>query len=300
MFKTIRTLLLILLFGTMMLSMLIMPREAFILSSKGLLLWFNQMIPALLPFMILSGIMVNMKLSNSFAAIFAPVIRPVFRIRNACIYCIVIGFLCGFPMGAKVCAESLENKTLTQKEAQFLLGFCNNLGPIFITGYAANLFPPDNMYVLLSGMYGIPLIYGVITRYTRYREIKCINHKDTVNISKNNFFEALNNSIITSLNAITVLGGYIIFCSLLKLLPSILLNQNNGQMISILIEITGGLSDINSLPNWIVYSMLMFGGLSCIAQTASCIRKTGLSLKIYISDKIIQTLMAMFYYRLFL
>ena len=77
-------------------------------ASLGLELWFRKMIPALLPFMILSGIMVRMKLTEKMSMAFFPVMGPVFRVRKNVVYCMMLGFLCGFPMGARVTADMLE------------------------------------------------------------------------------------------------------------------------------------------------------------------------------------------------
>ena len=43
-------------------------------AAMGLNLWFEKMIPSLLPFMILSGIMVRLKLTDKVAMIVYPVV----------------------------------------------------------------------------------------------------------------------------------------------------------------------------------------------------------------------------------
>lgn len=48
-------------------------------AATGLSLWFEKMIPSLLPFMILSGIMVRMNLTEKIACVVYPVVRPIFR-----------------------------------------------------------------------------------------------------------------------------------------------------------------------------------------------------------------------------
>ncbi len=111
----------------MTISMLLFPDRSAALALDGLNLWFLKMIPALLPFMILSGLLIRLELSDSIASFFAPVLRPAFRLSDSCLYCVLVGFLCGFPMGAKVCAQSLTAGKLTKKEASLLLAFTNNI-----------------------------------------------------------------------------------------------------------------------------------------------------------------------------
>ena len=71
-------------------------------AAMGLTLWLEKMIPSLLPFMILSGIVIRLRLTETIASFIYPVIRPIFRVRKNVCYCMMLGFLCGFPMGARV------------------------------------------------------------------------------------------------------------------------------------------------------------------------------------------------------
>lgn len=52
------------------------PLESLAFSLTGLQLWFNKMVPVLLPFMILSGIMIRLNLTEYFARILSPVLTP--------------------------------------------------------------------------------------------------------------------------------------------------------------------------------------------------------------------------------
>ena len=129
--------LLVCLFSFLTAAMLLENEKALELSKAGLNLWFQNMIPTLLPFMILSGILIRMNLSDRFASLFSPLLRPLFGLSDSCLYVLVIGFLCGFPMGARVTAESYERGRLSKREATLMLSFCNNIGPIYFTGLIA-------------------------------------------------------------------------------------------------------------------------------------------------------------------
>ena len=169
--RTARKALLLCLFTALTLSMLLENEKALTLSLTGLNLWFEKMIPTLLPFMILSGILIRMNLSDSFARLFAPLLRPLFGLSDSCLYVLVIGFLCGFPMGARVTAESLQHGRLTHREASLMLAFCNNIGPIYFSGFVLTLFPVPCPWPFWAGMYLLPLLYGLILRWTFYRDI---------------------------------------------------------------------------------------------------------------------------------
>lgn len=276
------------------------------LSLEGLNLWFQKMIPALLPFMILSGILMGLHLSDSFASLFAPLLRPLFSLSDSCLYCIVIGFLCGFPMGARVCAQSYGQGRISRREATLLLAFCNNIGPVYFVGYVLPLFPVSHPAPALLGMYGIPLLYGVLLRHTLFRDLPPAGRKknDAVRegrIGANTFFGVMNQSIQSALDAITVLGGYMIFCNLLNLLPQMFWCPGSAPAIlaGLAFEITSGISRLAPSQGRWAFLMLPFGGLSCIAQTYSCIRSTDLSLREYVFHKTVQTMLTAACYGLF-
>lgn len=299
----------LLFFAAMTISMLLFPDRSAALALDGLNLWFLKMIPALLPFMVLSGLLIRLELSDSIASFFAPVLRPVFRLSDSCLYCILVGFLCGFPMGAKGCAQSLSAGKLTKKEASLLLAFTNNIGPVYFSGYMLSLFPVQNPAAVWLGMYALPFVYGIVLRYTLYRDIPLESGKKrlcgslkspaSAPLTPSRLLFSLHESILSGLSSITALGGYMIFCSLLNLLPMLLFRSypTLTAMMSPLFEITGGLAKLPQSARIWAYIVLPFGGLSCIAQTYSCIHGTGLSMKEYVFHKAVLTALTAMWYQ---
>ena len=323
--RTVKKALLLCLFTALTLSMLLENEKALALSLTGLNLWFEKMIPTLLPFMILSGILIRMNLSDSFARLFAPLLRPLFGLSDSCLYVLVIGFLCGFPMGARVTAESLQHGRLTRREASLMLAFCNNIGPIYFSGFVLTLFPVPKPWPFWAGMYLLPLLYGLFLRWTFYRDIPvCTRSAGTVSLPKTfayvlraaslpaesraevrnarrapSLLEQTQASIASALVSIGSLGGYMILFNLMNLIPDLLLPvraDTARALCACLLEITSGLSGLGPANAFWGFVLLPFGGLSCIAQTYSMIRETDLSLRQYVLHKCIQTLLAFLYY----
>ena len=87
--------------------------------------------------------------------------------------------------------------------------------------------------------------------------------------------DALDDAITAAGRSILQLGGYMIFFNLLNLLPRLLLPDSFRY--APLLEISGGLKLLGDRFPLYTLLLLPFGGLSCIAQTGSCIRNTGLS-----------------------
>lgn len=291
----------------------------------GLELWYEKMIPALLPFMILSGIMIRLRLTEGFIAIFYPIIRPVFRVSKNVGYAMFMGFLCGFPMGAKTVADLYTRQMISKREAEFLLAFCNNIGPVYFISFVIPLLQRTLLAPYLIGMYGIPLLYGIILRYTMFRDMTYGATNNTSNNptaytqkqtkkeltaasysgpddatksqSKIQLLNVVDESITSSLYSILKLGGYMILFNLLNLMPHILLGEK-PVILAPLFEITGGLHLLQQQSPLYTLLLLPFGGLSCIAQTNSCIHNTDLSIADYTLHKFVLTAITAVYYLL--
>lgn len=277
---------------------LIYPSQSLAFACNGLNLWFQKMIPALFPFMVLSGIMIRMNLTDSFIKLLKSFLQPVFRVSSNCLYTVFVGFLCGFPMGAGVAAQLYERNMITRKEADFLLSFCNNIGPVYFLTFALPVIGTDKILPCLFGMYGIPLLYGILLRYTLYKnDISCNTLSLKSSPAASGFLQALDESVMSSLTNITKLGGYMIFFNLLNIIPSLFIDsQLLKSVISAFFEITGGLRLLSDTVPAISLCLLTFGGLSCIAQTNSMIQSAGLSLKKYVIHKLILTFICAVYY----
>ncbi len=294
-------------------------------AAMGLELWFQKMIPTLLPFMILSGIMVRLKLTDKFSLVLYPVIRPLYRVRKNVCYAMIMGFLCGFPMGARVVDDLYIRSMVTRREAEYLLAFCNNIGPVYFCSFVLPLLGRKLVLPYLFGMYGIPLLYGLVLRYTLYKDLpvpvktpsgaELVACEDSRKVSGTdpasgeisrppsaieNLLAQTDGSVRTSMQNILTLGGYMVLFNLLNLLPHIVLGRPLA-VLAPLLEITGGLSMLGSAVPLYSLLALSFGGLSCIAQTYSSIGDSDLSIGNYIQHKMMLTaLNALFYLGWFL
>lgn len=267
-------------------------------AALGLRLWYEKMVPVLFPFMVLSGMLIRMGLVESLIRPIRPFFGKLFRLSDPAIYTILMGFLCGFPMGARTTAELRNRQELSVSEGQFLLAFCNNFGPVYFLGFVLPLLHRTLKLPYLMGMYGIPVIYGLFLRYTVYRmrlqDTSMVSQPVTKSSVRTSLPYALDDAVNAAGLSILQLGGYMIFFNLLNLLPGLFLRQSH--LLAPLLEITGGLQMLADRYPLYTLLLLPFGGLSGIAQTAACIRNTGLSLKKYIIHKLVLTLLTAFYY----
>lgn len=279
------------------------------LVNTGLITWYKHMIPSLFPFMVLSGFLLRSGLSFQISSLFNPILGRLFRLSPNCVYIIIMGFLCGFPMGANVIAQSLNLNKISKREGELLLAFCNNIGPVYFISFATAACPFCPLLITLSIMYGVPLLYGLFLRYTRYKDINyCVkneisSHCPYVNANNsNNFLDAFRESLQKAITSIVTLGAYMVVFNVLQLplyntfyqMPQIWLCILKG-----LVEINSGIGAISSIPELyiIVYSIFLpFCGLCCFFQTYEMIKDTPLSLRNYFIHKITQTFFTLMLY----
>ena len=98
-----------------------------------------QVIPALLPFFVLSIL-----ISSAFTGADIPILRPLGRLcrmPRGSESLLILGFLGGYPAGAQGICQAYQQAQLSKEDAHRLLGFCSNAGPAFLFGIASAVFP---------------------------------------------------------------------------------------------------------------------------------------------------------------
>lgn len=112
--------------------LLVFSKINFALTKEIVNYFISTLIPSLFPFLLFSEILINTNLSYYFSKIFAFVPKYIFRLPVSTTISIVLGFLCGYPNGAKSIISLYEDNKISRKAAIKLLSFLNNCNPVFI------------------------------------------------------------------------------------------------------------------------------------------------------------------------
>ncbi|WP_313129229.1 transporter [Anaerocolumna sp.] len=296
---------------------LIFPSDAYIGAKRGLLLWFNTVLPTLLPFIIMSNLIIRLQITKPLSKLLYPFFHFIFRVSKGGCYPILIGFLSGIPVGAKSVGDLYSNGSLEEEEAQYLLSFCNNSSPMFIMGYIAiaqlkmkELRGPLLFIIYISGIIAAFLYFRILGLYKRK---KVYTAEYILEDPEPKFsFAVLDSAIMDGFEVITKVGGYIILFSIPAQIITTLGSPNNpARLLSIgLLEITTGINQISmssldlTIKIVLITIITSLGGLSGLAQTKSVISNTRLSFGTYFKVKLIHAviafLMASFYVRILL
>lgn len=292
-------------FGLLLLFllMLVSPTEVFIGAKNGLLLWFQTILPTLLPFVIMSNVMIKTNTLYYISKIFGPVLKPFFQTTSAGVFVIIIGFLCGYPLGAKVIGQLYDNNGLNQEEAEYLLSFCNNVSPIFLINYLVihSFHRVELIFPVLFIMIGSPVLCSFLFRIgkvctTNTRISSLSNSPLSIRRPTPFTLHLFNQCMMDGFEMMVYLGGYMMtFSILVTLLHNDTFTWFTPWILPFL-EVTNGISYIQTLPltfeQQLVFSLAItsFGGICAILQTQMVLAKTNLSIRVYTIKKLVTML----------
>lgn len=302
------------------------PAMALDSAKNGLTLWFNILLPSLLPFFILSELFIASGLVKYFGKLLEPIMKPIFRIPGEGTFPLVMSFVSGYPVGAKLTSRLRGLSIIKKSEADRLITLASTSGPLYILGAVMiGMLSISN----LNGLMLIPHYLGVITVgliFSRLPDKPEKNHKKSQmnpqNISNNETKNEslpiiISNSVRDGINSILLIGGFVIIYNVIIdiLLSSQLLNifiitiskflNINPQLLEGIfagfIELTTGCSRISSLDIDLLYKILSinfiigWGGLSILSQAISFISQTDINIKLYMVSKLLHGLISTIY-----
>lgn len=282
------------------LFLLLQPQTALEAVRDGLLLWYHSVLPVLFPFMILSGLIVRLHLIEQLPSwLFVPLQRLFRCSRNGC-FAVLAGFLCGFPMGARITHDLHMQNMISDQEAGHLYGFVNNVSPAFVISFLASecVHRPDTALFFLFCILGASFLYGILTRP---KEIPA----DTEDFSSSGepaafSFLLVDTCIWEGVRHTVKLGAYITLFSLITAAATCLLPPHGTASLIIpsCLEVTNGVLAVSSceLPFFILAPLLCavcaFGGLSAFAQTISIASMDSTLAFQYLKSRVTVTLLA--------
>ncbi|HHY09701.1 MAG TPA: sporulation integral membrane protein YlbJ [Firmicutes bacterium] len=155
------------------------PEAAFRASLDGLKLWFEIVLPALLPFFIMADLLMGLGVVHFIGALLEPLMRPLFKIPGVGGFAVAMGLAAGYPLGAKITGELKRKNLLTPVEAERLVSFANTADPLFIIGaVAVGMFNfPELGATLVLAHYLAAVLVGFCMRFHRGQESPVIKRK---------------------------------------------------------------------------------------------------------------------------
>lgn len=286
----------------LLLYMLLFPKKVLADSLAGLNLWFHTVLPSLLPFMILSNVLIGANVVSQLMRPFSGFFRHVLGLSPEGGYAWLLGLFCGFPMGARLTGDMYRQHRISREEAGYLLTFANQSSPMFLSTYVVLHGLGDSTLTLpvFVIFYASAFLTSLVFRI-RSRRFGLPPSKPKKEVpEQTSYGNLLDTSIMNGFEIITRLGGYIILFSILAgivlQLPAPL--HTAAPFLSGLTEITTGIHTISgtTLPLQVKFTAIVcctaFGGFSTVAQTSCMLNGTGLSIFTYLKGKLVNAAVA--------
>jgi len=207
------------------------PEIAFKAAYEGLDVWFNIVFPALLPFFIGAQLLMGLGVVHFMGVLLEPFMRPLFNVPGEGSFVMAMGLASGYPIGAMLTGKLRRQNLLTKIEAERLMSFCNTADPLFMFGaVAVGMFRDVSLGPIIAAAHYISCIMvGLLLKF--YKKSSKITlkpkHKENILLKAvkelnkarekdgRPFGKLMGDCVIDSINAMLLIGGFIILFSVI-------------------------------------------------------------------------------------
>ncbi|NMA67132.1 MAG: hypothetical protein GX957_13025 [Clostridiaceae bacterium] len=299
-------------------------------AKNALYLSLDVVIPSLFPFFVLSRLTVPFLSSFKCPKFLKYIIEKLFRLPYYTIIIMILGYLSGYPTGAKLARDMFDEGIIDSHQASKIITVANNCSPLFLIGtIGAGFFKSIKIGFLLllihwlSGIIAafITLNISASEHLKENSEKRAFPELKTKSKDKNHIFYLLPSAIEDAAILCIKVSGYIIFFAVLSELLSragvfsalsgitsmILTGKSSqgkiGELISAIskgiLEITSGSQAISQLPNYslniklaLISLICGFAGFSVHTQIMGIMRGSKAKYKVLIRGKILHGMLA--------
>lgn len=294
------------------LALVIWPQQSMDAAKTGLQLCYNVIIPSLFPFFVLSSLVVELGLAGYVGRLLERVMRPLFAVPGACASAVALGFIGGYPVGARTAISLYEKGMCSKTEAERLLAFCNNSGPAFVLGVVgAGVFSSSSVGILLYLAHAAAsMCVGILFRFYKWDE-RVRENGSRLAFQTRRLSAAFTGCVKESfLSTIHICAFVVFFTVVIRMLavsgilsaiagglsalfgPVGLTEQWGERLLTGILEVSSGvwsLSGEGSLSGRLSMAAFMLGwaGVSVHCQVLSFLGGSGLSVRTYLIGKML-------------
>lgn len=296
---------------TLMLAVLLSPSDYITAVFGGLLIYVQNVLPALFPFIFFTKLLTMLGTSDALSKGLARPCNALFRTSSATAYIISMSMMCGYPIGAKLAEEFYLRGEINSHECEKITATASTVGPIFVIGTVGTLLMGNKIfgYIILASHILGSIICGIIIRGKKVEYSRPII---TAKLSTNNT-DILNTTMCDSIISVLSVGGYIAMMSIIisffeqiyffdiiaDAMSYIGVNEvlTKGVLIG-LFEMTYGVTTLSSgfLPPHIIVPtatfIVTFGGICIHMQSMNFLSKCGVRYSIFLLIKLLQAVIA--------
>lgn len=230
---------------SIVLSVVLSPDVALQASLSGLTIWWKLVFPGLLPFLILYELILAFGLVHGIQALLSPITTRLLKMPRAASLPFIMSLLSGFPAGVEPTVRLLQENQLSKQQAQRLLGYMHLPNPIFVTVIiGAGFFQtPILGLIIISTIWISAIILMTLhsylatrktTDHTVSKEHDHINFAASMELGRKldgrGLGKVLGDSVAASVQKLFIIGGFIIFSSVIAAFATSIMNNFTLQL----------------------------------------------------------------------
>ena len=178
---------------------------------RGMRICFDTLVPSLFPFMVISELLVRSGTCEPVSRLIGRPMETLFGVSGECASALLLGIVCGFPVGAKAAASLYARGDISKKDCKHLLSFCNfPSAPFVIFAVGEGLFGSRDVGILLyctvlfSG-----LLYGILFR-SKGRKSDNIKVSQAA-FSNENALSLFSSSVVSAASSVISVCAFVTF-----------------------------------------------------------------------------------------
>lgn len=277
----------------------------------GINLFFYSVLPSLLPFLFLSKVLNSIGATKVLSKLFSPLTK-LLKAPRITSFVMLMSFICGYPIGAKLVGELYKSGDITKSEAKTIITLSTTSGPIFVIGaVGAGLYHSATLGAVIFLVHILSsLVVGILFTYKKKKSTEAPSPA----LKNNNFIKPnlLEDATISTFHSVLTVAVYVsIFYMFIDMLVDIniliylekffvhifkLLGINPEcakGVASGLIEMTRGCKDLSTISNPALLTslssgLISFSGVSIIMQSMAFLSGTQISTRYFLSVKVCQ------------
>ena len=294
--------------GALAVLLAVFPQISIDGARAALSLCANILIPSLFPFFVCANMLLDSGMASAAGKRLKKVFHPIWGVGAEGSAAIVMGLISGYPTGAAVTAALYSGGCIKKREAQHLLAFTNNAGPLFVIGtLGVGMYKSSSVgYILLISTVTASLLAGVIFRIFSEKE-----EAGTQKVLMQKTGNCMEKAVETMLS----LCGYVVFFAsvivllekagvlafLCNLLAKCGVSAGTARLLVMgFLELSTAAGAAEGASVEAMAFILSWGGCSVFLQTAGIVRRAGLSMKSYIGGKMIASVLSALFCRILL
>jgi sporulation integral membrane protein YlbJ len=210
------------------------PDDAYKSAVDGLDVWWTVVFPALLPFFILSDMMMGTGVVDGMGVLLEPLMRPLFNVPGEGSFVFAMGLASGYPIGAVLAGDLVRQKKCTVTEGERLTTFTNTADPLFMIGaVAVGMFGDARIGIIIAAShYLASVIVGLVMAFYRRHDpvtpakantrrehllARVLNRMHDARMADGRpFGKVLGDSVWKSVRSLLVIGGFIVLFSVIS------------------------------------------------------------------------------------